>query len=189
MDSWQNSRTKQPDLNKLLTYLRVLTHLCGPTATTATNLLMRQVGPFVVVVVVSQAVASFFQFYFLLLFFFVARFVQVSSTSSFCAVYSQKTHINYARASKSHKMSNAANTKTKTQIATNEKTKHRQKSKKKEKEKENAQKVQRFFFFEFFQGRNYASPRRLSHCVCYGGGQLQFEVSGTLCAQGNATNL
>lgn len=108
----------------------------------------------------------FFSFIFFF-FFFVARFVQVSSTSSFCAVYSQKTHINYARASKSHKMSNAANTKTKTQIATNEKTKHRQKSKKK-KRKRTHKKCNDFFFCIFPREKLCQPAAAESLCVLRG---------------------
>lgn len=115
---------EQPDTDKLLTYLRLLTHLCWPwrrgmdkgkgTWTENGNKLMRQVGPFVVVIVCTLQqsfhimslvvkVARSILFLPALLLFHSAprspsRILQCPRSQS--KLPQCKTHINYARGSK-----------------------------------------------------------------------------------------
>jgi len=76
-----------------------------------------------------------------------------------------KTHINYARGSKSHRMSNAGNTKTKTQIAAN---KDRTRTKKKQ---TNTEKSMKTFLFQ-----EKIMPARGWLIVCRLSFQVQLQV-------------
>lgn len=93
-------------------------------------------------------------------------------SQNFCE---QNSHKLRARASKSHKMSNAANTKTKLKLQ-RMKTKHRQKKRTKVREREGTKSATKFLF----PGKNYASPR-LSHARTRA--TSEFEVSLRKCDQ------
>lgn len=140
---------------------RQLTYLCS------------KLRPFLVVIV-SQS-----WFCFVLFFSPASLVVKVASSFFLRGVLSQNfseqnSHKLRARASKSHKMSNAANTKTKTQIATNE---EKTQTKKKENwAREGTKSATKFLF----AGKNYASPR-LSHARTRA--TSEFEVSLRKCDQ------